>query len=109
MPPPRSTPPPPDEGSRFPICQPEPLNALFTAAGLQEVEVRAVDIPTVFRDFDDFWAPFLGGQGAAPRYAMALPEAIRADLRDHLRERLPTAADGSIPLIARAWAARGTV
>ena len=97
----------PDEGSRFPICQPEPLKALFVAAGLQDVEVRAVDIPTVFRDFDDFWTPFLGGQGAAPRYAMALPEAARAALREHLRARLPTAADGSIPLIARAWAARG--
>jgi SAM-dependent methyltransferase len=99
----------PDEGSRFPICQPDPLKALFTAAGLQDVVVRAVDIPTIFRDFDDFWTPFLGGQGAAPRYAMALPAATRAALREHLRSSLPTAADGSIPLIARAWAARGTV
>ena len=99
----------PDEGSRFPICRPEPLKALFTAAGLRDVEVRAVDIPTVFRDFDDFWTPFLGGQGAAPRYAMALPEATRAALREHLRASLPTAPGGAIPLIARAWAARGTV
>lgn len=97
----------PDEGSRFPICQPEPLAALFAAAGLQDVEVRAVDIPTVFRDFEDFWTPFLGGQGPAPRYTMALPEATRSALREHLREQLPTAADGSIALVARAWAARG--
>ena len=99
----------PDEGSRFPICRPEPLKALFAAAGLRDVEVRAVDVPTVFRDFDDFWSPFLGGQGAAPHYLMALGEAARAALRERLRERLPTAADGSIPLIARAWAAHGTV
>jgi SAM-dependent methyltransferase len=99
----------PDEGSRFPICRPEPLKALFAAAGLQDVEVRAVDIPTVFRDFDDFWRPFLGGQGPAPRYTMDLPEATRAALREHLRASLPTAPDGSIPLVARAWAARGTV
>ena len=99
----------PDEGSRFPICRPEPLKSLFTVAGLQNAEVRAVDIPTVFRDFDDFWSPFLGGQGAAPRYAMALPETARAALREHLRASLPTAADGSISLIARAWAARGSV
>lgn len=97
----------PDEGSRFPICQPEPLAALFAAAGLQDVEVRAVDIPTGFRDFDDFWTPFLGGQGAAPRYAMALPEATRSALREQLRNQMPAAADGSISLIARAWAARG--
>jgi SAM-dependent methyltransferase len=99
----------PDEGSRFPICRPEPLRAIFAAAGLRDVEVRAVDIPTVFRDFDDFWTPFLGGQGPAPHYVMALPEATRAALRDQLRAALPTAADGSIALVARAWAARGTV
>lgn len=99
----------PDEGSRFPICRPEPLKALFAAAGLRDVEVRAVDVPTVFRDFDDFWSPFLGEQGPAPRYVMALGEAARAALRERLREQLPTAVDGSIPLIARAWAAHGTV
>lgn len=99
----------PDEGSRFPICRPEPLKTLFDGAGLQAVAVRAVDIPTVFRDFDDFWNPFLGGQGPAPGYAMALPEDARSRLRKDLRARLPVAADGSIPLIARAWAARGRV
>lgn len=99
----------PDEGNRFPICRPEPLKALFAEAGLQEVDVRAVDIPTVFRDFDDFWIPFLGAQGAAPRYTMALPEDMRAALRERLRAQLPTAADGAISLIARAWAVRGTV
>ncbi|HEX3211877.1 MAG TPA: SAM-dependent methyltransferase, partial [Actinomycetota bacterium] len=30
-----------------------------------------------------------------------------AALREELRGRLPFAADGSIPLVARAWAARG--
>lgn len=99
----------PDEGSRFPICRPEPLRALFADAGLRDVEVRGVDIPTVFRDFDDFWTPFLGGQGAAPRYAMALTEGRRAALREEVRGRLPVGADGAIRLIARAWAARGMV
>jgi hypothetical protein len=40
---------------------------------------------------------------------MALDEAARTRLRDRLRERLPAAADGSIRLTARAWAARGIV
>ena len=96
-----------DEGRRFPLCRPEPLERLFTTAGLRDVAVRAIDVPTIFRDFDDYWAPFLGGQGPAPAYAMSLPEDRRAALRDHLRATLPTAADGSIPLIARAWAIRG--
>jgi SAM-dependent methyltransferase len=96
-----------DEGHRFPVCRPEPLAALWTAAGLDEVEVRPIDVPTVFSDFDDYWTPFLGGQGPAPGYTMSLPEDRRAALRDLVRDRLPTAADGSIPLTARAWAVRG--
>lgn len=96
-----------DEGQRFPICQPEPLRDLFTRAGLAEVEVGAIDIPTVFRDFDDYWNPFLGGQGPAPTYAMSLPQTSRAELRDRIRSRLPFAPDGSIALVARAWAVRG--
>jgi hypothetical protein len=52
-----------DEGPRFPICQPERLMQLFRTEGLPEVEVRMIDIPTVFRDFDDYWSSFLGGQG----------------------------------------------
>jgi SAM-dependent methyltransferase len=96
-----------DEGRRFPICRPEPLARLFRDAGLAEVEVRPIEVPTRFRDFDDYWAPFLGGQGPAPGYAMALDEPRRAMLREELRARLPVAADGSIPLVARAWAARG--
>jgi hypothetical protein len=98
-----------DEGPRFPLCRPDALVQLFAAAGLQRVEVTAIDIPTPFASFDDYWRPFLGGQGPAPAYAMALDEAARARLRDRLRERLPAQADGSIRLTARAWAARGTV
>jgi SAM-dependent methyltransferase len=97
-----------DEGRRFPLCRPGPLTDLFTGAGLENVLVRAIDVPTRFRDFDDYWAPFLGGQFPAPAYAMSLTEADRTALREHLRRRLPTAPDGSISLIARAWAVRGT-
>lgn len=95
------------EGSRFSICQPGPLTHLFGAAGLDTVEVRAIDIPTHFRDFDDYWSPFLSGQAPAPRYAMSLSEARRAELREHIRSTLLIQADGSIHLTARAWAARG--
>lgn len=96
-----------DEGVRFPICKPEPLAELFRDAGLSNVETQAIDIPTDFRDFDDYWLPFLGGQGPAPAYAMALNEAQRTALREHIRAALPVQSDGSIHLIARAWAVRG--
>ena len=97
-----------DEGRRFGLCQPGPLGRLFGDAGLAEVGVRPIEVATRFRDFDDYWDPFLGGQGPAPGYAMSLDEPGRAALREELRGRLPVAGDGSIPLVARAWAVAGT-
>jgi len=96
-----------DEGVRFPLCRPGPLESLFKAAGLRDVSVREIDIPTVFRHFDDFWSPFLSGNAPAPGYCMSLPEADRAALRDRIKASLPFQGDGSIHLIARAWAVRG--
>jgi hypothetical protein len=96
-----------DEGRRFPLCRPEPLAGLFRDAALTDVDARAIDVPTVFRDFDDYWTPFLGGQAPAPGYAMSLDEGRRGVLRERIRAALPVAADGSIRLVARAWAVRG--
>lgn len=95
-----------DEGHHFPVCQPKPLAELFRQAGLTEVDVRPIDVATDFRHFDDYWSPFLGGQGPAPGYAMSLSEERRAELRERIRAELPIAEDGSIQLITRAWAAR---
>ena len=97
-----------DEGTRFSVCRPEPLGRLWAEAGLDDVTVQAIELPTVFADFDDYWRPFLGGQGSAPGYAMSLTEDQRGALRDLLRERLPVGQAGSISLTARAWAVRGT-
>ena len=96
-----------DEGLRFSICQPDALRALFTEAGLSNVDTIAIDIPTIFQSFDDYWAPFLGGQGAAPGYCMSLPEPARIALRDRIKASLDTDTDGKIRLVARAWAVKG--
>ncbi|MGY1603159.1 class I SAM-dependent methyltransferase [Geodermatophilus sp. SYSU D00815] len=96
-----------DEGLRFALCRPGPLRGLFEGAGLSGVEVEGIVVPTTFRDFDDYWTPFLGGTGPAPAYAVSLGEADRAALRELLRRRLPVAADGGVHLTARAWAVRG--
>jgi SAM-dependent methyltransferase len=96
-----------DEGRRFALCHPGPLGELWTGAGFAAVAVRPIEIAMVFADFDDYWTPFLGGQGPAPAHAMSLPEDRRAALRELLRARLPAAPDGTIALTARAWAVRG--
>jgi SAM-dependent methyltransferase len=92
-----------DEGRRFGVCDPDRLAALF--AGLADVRTTGITVPAVFRDFDDYWTPFLGGQGPAPSYCAGLSDTARDQLRNRLRASLP---DGPIPLSARAWAVRGT-
>ena len=98
-----------DEAIRFPLCHPDAMEAAFRDAGLSAIRVKPIDIATRFADFDDYWVPFLGGQGPAPAYVMSLDEASRNQLRDQIRQRLPTRSDGSISLIARAWAIQGRV
>jgi SAM-dependent methyltransferase len=96
-----------DEGQRFQICKPQSLIKLFQAAKLDNIEVSAIDVPTIFREFNDYWQPFLSGQGPAPTYTMTLSEDRRVALREEIRAKLPIATDGSIHLIARAWAICG--
>jgi SAM-dependent methyltransferase len=89
------------------VADPDRLHGFFTSAALRDVETRAIEIPTRFRDFDDYWMPFLGGQGVAPGYLATLDEDRRAAIGERLRATLPVEPDGSISLTARAWAARG--
>lgn len=96
-----------DEGRRFPLCNPEALAKLFRQAGILHTDARPIDILTDFKNFDDFWDPILGGQGSAPGYAMSLSEEKRAQLKERLYNSLPFAVDGSIPMVARAWAIKG--
>jgi SAM-dependent methyltransferase len=98
-----------DPSTQMPLCQPEPLAALFAGAGLQAVTVQAVVVPTLFRDFDDYWQPhLLGGSSPAQRYVASLGDAQRTALRERLHAMLPIDADGSLPLLGHVWAVRGT-
>jgi trans-aconitate methyltransferase len=98
-----------DQAERFPICQPAPLQALFEGAGLHRVGVQAIEIPTVFESFDDYWTPFLGRTGAAPTYLASQSDDVRERIRHTLATRLAPRPDQPIALSARAWAVRGIV
>ena len=97
-----------DEGKRFPLCEAGALASLFRRGGLAQVETRALEIPTEFQTFDDYWMPFLRGTGPAPSYVASLNGPSRERLRERLERRLPVGSDGRILLRARAWAVRGT-
>jgi hypothetical protein len=96
-----------DEGRRFPICRPEALGTLFRGAGLARVVCEAIEIPTRFSTFADFWTPFLGGTGPAPSYVAGLESRQREALAEHLDRSLSREPDGAISLVARAWVVRG--
>jgi SAM-dependent methyltransferase len=96
-----------DEGRRFAGFGREALAGLFRAAGLDDVAVDVLSLPTVFAGFDDYWEPLLGRTGPAPSYVASLSAERRDRLREVLRERLAPDAEGRIALEARAWAVRG--
>lgn len=97
-----------DEGVRFPMCRRDVLEVLFSDAGLHDVRSDAMEIPTRFAGFSDYWEPFLGGTGPAPSYVASLEEDQRTELRARLERRLAQPRGGIIELLARAWAVRGT-
>jgi SAM-dependent methyltransferase len=95
---------------RMPLCEDGELAALWRAGGLQQVEDQALTIDLTFASFDDYWSPFLGGQGPAGAYIATLSEDARRALESRLRTRLLSERqDGAFTLRARAWAVRGVV
>jgi SAM-dependent methyltransferase len=96
------------EDKRFPFCTPDGLRALVNEAGMAP-EIAAIEVPTVFKDFDDYWRPYTLGAGPAPGYCTSLAPDARQRLKERLSKSLPTRDDGSIHLAARAWAVRATV
>lgn len=103
----------PDAAARderhMPLSKEGELGDLWRESGLQSVAERPLEIDQAFATFEDYWAPFLGGQGPAGGYVRALTDAGRARLEERLRTRLMPENDGPFTLRARAWAARGVV
>lgn len=97
------------EGRRFPYCTPDGLTELARNAGLTSVDCAPIEVPTIFRDFEDYWRPFTLGTGPAPGYCASLDPAAREHLKEKLRSTLPRGGDGSIPLTARAWAIKAII
>jgi SAM-dependent methyltransferase len=89
-----------------PLGRPGGLLDLWQRAGLDDVDGGRVRVSTRFDDFDDYWEPFLKGQGPAGVYVSGLPDAARAALRAELASAV---GPGPFELNATAWWVRGAV
>ena len=88
----------------------EEIATLWNGAGLRDVTTADLLLPIEFASFEDYWSPFLLGQGPAGAYAVSLPPAEQVAVRERLRSLvLGSRADGPVSLPASAFAVRGTV
>ena len=93
-----------DDESRRPGTHEGHLAELFEAAGLRDIDARALSVSLEHATFDAWWEPFTRGVGPAGAYLAGLDPERRAELRAECRRRVPSEP---FMVTARAWAARG--
>jgi SAM-dependent methyltransferase len=93
----------PRDERHMPLCTAGALAELWRTSGLRDVDEQPLTIDMAFESFEDYWQPFLCGQGPAGAYVSSLPESSRQALESRLR------ADAVLAMRARAWAVRGVV
>lgn len=82
------------------------LRALWTDAGLVDLDTTVLRVQRTFADFDAFWSIVQTGPRLAPRLA-GMPPADVDRLTARLRARLAAGADGAITIDASANAIKG--
>lgn len=65
------------------------LAALFTRAGLRDVEPGKLTVRRWFNTFEDWWEPYTLGVGPSGDYVSRLDDEQRAALAERCRARLP--------------------
>ena len=80
---------------------------LFTSNQLKDIECTEIVIETKFTNFNDYWKPFLGGQGPAGKFVQTLADPEKNLLKNNIKSKLLISSDKSILLQARAYAIKG--
>jgi len=93
-----------------PMTRPCELTVAWRAAGFADVRDTMLIIRMEYASFDDFWEPYLGGQGPIGDYFGSLSPNAQEQLRGAVQQAyLDGEADGVRSYAAVAWAVRGTV
>ena len=100
---------PRDEAHMSP-CKKRELATLWKKEGLENVREAELTATLSFACFDDYWQPFLLGQGPVGAYVASLSNDARSALEERLRHRLVQGqAHQRIEMQARSWTVKGTV
>ncbi len=91
------------------VSRREALQALWSDAGLKDVETTELRITVRFTDFDDFWDVSTLPVGPQAQTIRSLSEEQKSELKKRLQSALPPGQDGSISYEAVANAVKGRV
>jgi ubiquinone/menaquinone biosynthesis C-methylase UbiE len=83
------------------------LEALFRAAGLEQIETRAIDVCLSYENFEDFWQAQTPGYSPTTKIIKAMNDGDRSRLVRAIESSLPRGPGGSIEYCARANAIKG--
>jgi SAM-dependent methyltransferase len=91
-----------------PVAIPGGLAGFFREAGLTAVEEQSLTIRMDYENFEDYWQPFLGGQGPVGAYFTNLAPDLKARIKEAVRDAYCSGSpDGPRSLTASAWAVQG--
>ncbi|WP_428666130.1 class I SAM-dependent methyltransferase [Reyranella sp.] len=86
------------------------MAALWQRAGLTDVIESEISMRFAFEDFDDYWSPYLTGNGPLGEMVMSLTARQRATLEERMRfVYLSGRPDGRRSFVSTAWVCKGTV
>src|SRR5215469_15628034 len=72
------------------------MRALWEHAGLKSIDTRVIRIPVTYSNFDDFWEAQSAPIGPLGQAIRDIAPSAKEQLRELLRERLPTDPQGCI-------------
>jgi SAM-dependent methyltransferase len=86
------------------------MAALWQRAGLRDVIEGEISMRFAFEDFDDYWSPYLTGNGPLGEMVMNLTAGQRAMLEQRMRLiYLSGRPDGRRSFVSTAWVCKGAV